>query len=275
MTSLAHPSFLLSYLERLGKRPKKSLSQNFLVDLNTVERVLSLSQISSDDCVLEIGPGPGVFSDEIIKTGARYVAIELDDVFAQELQKRYQGHPRVEIYNQDFLNFDLEQVQAPKKLKVISNLPFQLTSPILDRLLSRSDIISSCTLIMQKEVALRLSAKEKTKAYSSLSLFTQLYCQVGKLITISNHCYFPKPGVETSAIHLNIVPCLIDHPKELMQLIKAGFAKRRKMLTSNLPYPKDAVQSVLETLGASSKARAEELTLDQWNQLYKALEELR
>ncbi len=275
MTSLAHPSTLQGYLKALNIRPKKALSQNFLVDANIVRNFVKHASLTEDDIVLEIGPGPGAFTQEILKSGAKLIVVEKDPVFAQGLKDQYPHSDAIQIYLDDFLTCDLDQIlPKDKKVKVISNLPFQLTSPILGRLFPRSSQIVSCLFIMQKEVADRILAKAKTKAFSSLTVFSHFYSTPRFCFNISPTCFFPRPKITSSAVFFEMHSPILNNEAEFFKMVRTSFRQKRKMLTSTLPFSKTKVQDILKEIGLSEKARPEELDITSWTTLFEALQPL-
>lgn len=275
MTSLAHPSTLQGYLKTLDIRPKKALSQNFLIDANIVRNFVKCATLTKDDIVLEIGPGPGAFTQEILKSGAKLIVIEKDPAFAQGLKDQYLNSNSIQIYLDDFLTCDLDQIlPKDKKIKVISNLPFQLTSPILSRLFPRSSQIASCLFIMQKEVADRILAKAKTKAFSSLTVFSHFYSTPSFCFNISPTCFFPRPKITSSALFFEMHSPLLKNEAEFFNMVRTSFKQKRKMLTSTLPFSKTKVQAILKEIGLSEKARPEELDITSWTTLFEELHPL-
>ncbi|MCH9634642.1 MAG: Ribosomal RNA small subunit methyltransferase A [Chlamydiae bacterium] len=270
MTCLAHQSTLNSYLRSLNKRPSRSLSQNFLVDANVVKRFIDQANLSPNDFVIEIGPGPGAFTQEIVKRGVHLTVIEKDRDFAEGLRVQYQSSPSVNVIEGDILTCDLESILTKgQKVKIISNLPFQLTSPILGRLFPLYRQIHSCLFIMQKEVADRILSPVKLKAYSSLTVFSQFYTSAKFCFNISPHCFFPKPRVVSSALFFKLHSPEIEKSKDFFIMVRKCFNQRRKMLTSTLPFDVKSVRILLQKMGHSEKARPEELDIQSWLTLFK------
>lgn len=251
-------SELLPFLKTIQAAPQKKLSQNFLIDPNIVGKIIDLAEISPKDPVLEIGPGPGALTQALLKRGADVWAVEMDRIFAKHLHRHQNGHLR--IYEEDFLKFPLNSL--PKNIKVVANLPYHITTPILEKLFAHSFF---CIVIMvQKEVAVRMQAKPGTKDMGSLSLFVQFHSKVIDLFAVAPSCFYPKPKVDSTVIRLDARPIPTTNP---FPLIHPAFQHRRKMLTSSLPYPKDAMQKALMEIGLRPDARPEMLSLSQWIQL--------
>lgn len=272
--SVAHPTTLFSLLSRIKKKPIKALSQNFLVDQNVIQKFCDFADLKPGDIVLEIGPGAGALTEEIIRRKAQVIAIEKDPALAIELQKRFK---EAHIITSDFLECSLDQIlpcevlRGNKKVKVISNLPFQLTSPILAKLCPNHSIFSTLTLIMQKEVAERICAKPNSKTYSSLTVFTNFYTSSRPLFDIASSCYFPKPNVLTSAIQLSLNKPKLSQENNFISFVREAFNQRRKMISSSLSLPASEVQSALSKLGLNPKSRPENLSLENWIDVFKAL----
>lgn len=272
--SIAHPTSLFSFLSRLNKKPAKALSQNFLIDQNVIQKFCDFADIKPGDVVLEIGPGAGALTEEIIRRKACVIAIEKDSTLAAELQSRFKD---AQIISSDFLDANLNQIlpkkalEEGKKIKVISNLPFQLTSPILAKLCPLNSFFSTLTLIMQKEVAERLTASPNSKTYSSLSVFANFYSSPRPLFDIASNCYFPKPNVTTTAIQLTLNKPSLNHESEFISFVREAFNQRRKMISSSLSLPATQVQTALEEIGLNPKSRPENLSLRNWIDLFLKL----
>ena len=203
MKNLYKPSSLISYLSSLDVKLKKSLSQNFLIDKNIIDKMISSANILSDDIILEIGAGAGVLTFEIAKKAKKVIAIEKDDIFAKELKNCRVDN--IETLNIDFLKFDLNDLKKiDKKIKVISSIPYSLTTPIITKLLNNFSLFSSITLMVQKEMAQKIIAKSSTKLYGFFSVFVQFYSDAKIIQIASKNCFLPKPKVDSAIIELKI-----------------------------------------------------------------------
>lgn len=270
MTSCA--SSLHAFLKKNNKRPSKKLSQNFLIDSNIVHKLLDEAQIKADDVVLEIGPGTGAITQQLIHRGARVIGIEKDYHLALALSEMLNSD-QCTIIQGDILDIDLPSfLPKNQKIKVISNLPFQITSLIFDKLLPMYHFIETLTLILQKDVLHRLLAQPKSKTFSSLTLFTEFYASIRHCFDVSASCYYPKPAVETAVVQLTLKEVKYPHIQKVLQMIRRTFGQRRKMLSSTLPLPSQKVQDALRALSLDPLARPEDLNLDNWGRLYEALE---
>lgn len=251
---------LKAFLADLGVSPKKGLSQNFLIDQNIVTKIVEEAQVEKNDYVLEIGPGPGALTEGLLKKGAEVVAVELDSVFARALNR----FP-IKVYNEDFLEFSFEKLAKPGK--VVANLPYHITAPILTRLVPRRDLFSTLTVMVQDEVARRLTAPPKTKEYGSLSLFLQFYAELRYAFRVSRTCFYPIPNVDSAIVTLTLKePPKVADEEAFFALIRLSFSQRRKMLKKRLvpQFGLERVTCAFQAAGIDSNARAEELTLEQF-----------
>lgn len=263
---LYKPSDLLSYLSSLGASPKKGFSQNFLIDKNIIDRILRDADVQQGDCILEIGPGPGALTDALLETGAVVYAIEKDPLFAQGLRKR--NHPNLHIIEGDFLELDLPH---EIRFKVVANLPYNITTPIFEKLFRLGSQIISMTVMVQKEFADRIFAQKDTKEYGSLTLFVELYADIVHRFTVSPNCFYPPPKVTSSVITL-----AIHHkpaPNNLNQIIRHCFTKRRKMIRVCLKdlFSQKQISIAFEKLPFKESLRPENLSLTDFSLLATAL----
>lgn len=251
-------SELITFLNRIDARPKKRLSQNFLIDANTVQKIVQLADIRPGDHVLEIGPGPGILTTALLNQGAHVYAVEIDTAFATELH-RIQNE-RLSVFEADFLTFPMQRL--PANFKVVANLPYHITTPILEKLFATP--FSSLTIMVQKEVADRMAASSGTKDFGSLSLFVQFYSRLHSSFAVPSSCFYPRPSVDSTVIRLDSRPLPPVDPVQFFGLVHKAFQQRRKMLTSSLPLPKEDVREALTAIGVRPDARPEALSLDQW-----------
>jgi 16S rRNA (adenine1518-N6/adenine1519-N6)-dimethyltransferase len=263
------PNELIAFLHEIGAQPKKGLSQNFLIDANVIRKIVHLAAIQPGDFVLEIGPGAGAITRELLLTGAHVFAIEKDRLFAHHLPRLQTPDQRLEVICADFLDFPLQTLPR-KNWKVVSNLPFQITTPVLERLCTHP-LFQSFTLVMQKEIGERIQAKPKTKAFSSLTLFLQFYTTVHSSFHVPSSCFYPRPKVDASVLRFDPHPTPSIDPNRLFPLIRKAFQQRRKMLSTSLRALYPNMADLLASLHLSPKARPEELSLDQWIELYRKM----
>lgn len=278
--SLFQPSELLKFLESIGHlKPSKRLSQNFLIDGNILRKILLAAHLAPGDVVVEIGPGPGVLTEALLTQGAYVLAIEKDPLFARALTRLQPTGTTLYVFEEDILHVSLSDLlkthlTPDKKAKVISNLPYHLTSPIFGQILPLSDLIDIVIVMVQKEVADRIVAHQGSNNYSSFSLFTQFYSTPTLLFPVSPHCFYPKPKVTSAVVEckLHPPPPDIDAPA-FFAFVKRVFSMRRKMLTTSLKgiVEPQALHQILHALDVNPKARPEELSLDTLLALFRQL----
>ena len=256
--TLSHPSILFPWLKQIDASPKKGLSQNFLIDANIVRNIVKAAHIQSGDHVLEIGPGPGALTQELLKQGACVVAIEKDARLARELGQ-LQIDDRLQIIHADFLDFPLQELQGLAPLKVVANLPYHITSPILERLCENASLFSSAFVMVQKEVAQRIIAQPGTKEISSFTIFLKTYCDARIACKVSRNCFFPVPKVDSCVVALDFREPLFDEPKDFLPIMRRAFQQRRKMLRSTLGIHQEPFASM----------RPEMLSIEDWKYLMK------
>ena len=260
--SLTSPTELLAFLRSLGVQPKKGLSQNFLIDGNIIRKILAEAAIQEGDCVLEIGPGPGALTEALVAAGAKVFAVERDHIFAEAL-KRF---PHVEVFPEDILKFDLSKV--PHNTKVVSNLPYHLTAPILTLLAPRFEQFTTVTVMVQDEVGRRMTAQPKTKDYGSLTVFLNFYSKARYAFKVSRRCFYPQPKVDSAIVTLTLQepPAGVD-PEKFFHLVRTAFQQRRKMVKSTLG---SEIGPLLESLGENPQSRPEDLSLAHFLEIYSS-----
>ena len=255
-----------STLREIRVMPVKTLGQNFLHDQNLARWMVQEAGISAADFVVEIGPGLGAITEPLLATGARVLAIEKDGRLADFLRTRL-ANRRLEIIHGDALEFDVKRLFPAGPVKLLGNLPYYASTQLLLRYLDPPTPISVAVLMLQKEVAARLSATPRSKDYGILTLVVQAQCRVEYLRTVPANVFLPQPDVDSAFIRLTprAPNELVDHdPKLLVSLVRRGFSQRRKQLGKLLKaqvadWPRAASQ-----IGVPVAARAEELSLEQW-----------
>lgn len=245
--------------------PKKnpSLGQHFLRNREILEKIVSVSEISNSDIVVEIGAGMGDLTEILINHAKEVFAIEIDTALYKILKERFYGIKNLHLINQDALNFSYEELG---EFKVVSNIPYYITKPIIFRLIETPDL-KSMTLTIQREVAERLTAKCSTKAYSALSLITQYYMKAEIKFYVPARFFSPPPEVDSAVIKMDrrdIAPVQVKDEKLLFRLIKAAFSQRRKMLSNSLKSIIDEPKFFLKSTGIEPTKRAEELSLEDF-----------
>jgi 16S rRNA (adenine1518-N6/adenine1519-N6)-dimethyltransferase len=258
------PSHLQSYLDEIGASAKKSLSQNFLIDGNILKKIIAVSALQPDDHVLEIGPGPGALTEQLLQAGAHVIAVEKDRLFAAHLPK----HERLTVLEQDILDFDFGIIN--KRTKIIANLPYHLTSPIMGLFATRGELFSKMVIMVQHEVAIRMVARPGTPDYSSLSVFLQHYGKPSYAFKVSRRSFSPAPKVDSAIVVLDLEEKAT--PPDFFPFVRKGFQQKRKMLTSSLSeYGKEKVKEALASLGQKPDARPSLLSAEEWLKLYESL----
>lgn len=265
------PSDLHSLLEEIGVQPKKGMSQNFLIDGNILKKIVASADVKPGDRVLEIGSGPGALTQQLLDAGAFVDAVELDTPFAKALHRLQTDDQRLKVHQGDILKFNLDSLIAKQPVKVIANLPYKLTTPILTLLLPRNDLISSLTLMVQDEVARRLTTKAGSKEYGSSTIFTSFWSEPSYLFRVSPQCFYPQPKVHSAVIQMRLrpPPFPVD-PEQFLKMTRTAFQQRRKMLRNALHelFPDVDFEKTLTELGLNPKARAEDLSINDFVSLY-------
>lgn len=275
------PSELHQFLNQLGIAPKKGLSQNFLIDGNILRKIVTTAQISSGDLVIEVGSGPGSLTEELLNSGAHVLAIEKDAILAQALERLKTPNNRLEIYNDDILTFPLEKILGPflsntHKAKVIANLPYHLTTPIIVQLIKQRHLFSTLILMVQDEVARRFTANPKTSAYSSFTVFLSFYSCPRYAFTVSRNCFYPIPKVNSAIVIFELKePPHVSNEEAFFVMTRTAFEHRRKMLRSSLReiYQPDMIEHALINIGANPQSRPEELSLNEFIRLFEILQQ--
>ncbi len=274
------PSELRLFLNERGIFPKKGLSQNFLIDGNIIRKIVAASEVQPEDRVLEIGPGPGSLTQALLENGAHVLAVEKDKILAEALERLQTPDHRLVISCHDILSFPLQEEISrlsgkSVKAKVIANLPYHVTTPILIQLAPLRELFSSLTVMVQEEVARRLTAQPGTSDYSSLTIFLRFYTSPHYAFTVSPHCFYPMPKVSSAIVILKLrdPPLSEEIAKSFFQLTRTAFEHRRKMLRASLKllYPPSAIEEALRAIGQNPLARPETLSLEEFLQLHSLL----
>jgi len=274
------PTELRKFLDDLGIRPRKGLSQNFLIDGNIIRKIAATAHVGQEDLILEVGSGPGSLTEELLNSGAHLIAVELDPLLGNALQRLQTSPPRLFIKCIDILDLPLEETLSPflkqgQKAKLIANLPYHLTTPILAKFLPRRDLFSSITVMIQEEVARRLTGEPGSDHYGSFTVFVNFYSTPRYAFTVSRHCFYPVPKVDSAIIQLTLKePPAIDDIDRFFRLTRSAFNQRRKMVKVSLKelYGSENVTAALIAIGKDPCVRPEMLSLDDFTQLYHRLQ---
>lgn len=273
------PSELHKFLDELGVRPRKGLSQNFLIDGNILRKIVSTAALEPGELVVEIGSGPGSLTEELLNGGAHVVAVEKDTIFANALERLKTPGRQLDVFCDDIMTFPLEKVvaaklQPGKKAKVIANLPYHLTTPIIAMLIQQRHLFSSLILMVQEEVARRFVASPKTAEYSSFTVFLNFYSHPKYAFTVGRQCFYPSPKVDSAIVVLDLKePPHVADEDAFFVLTRTAFKQRRKMLRGSLRdlYPPDRIEQSLAAIGLNPQARPEDLSLDAFLALFSKL----
>lgn len=264
----------------------KSLGQNFLTDKNTIDNIVEGSQVCENDLVIEIGPGMGVITAELAQVAKRVVAIEIDKKLIPILEDTLEEFKNIEIKNADVLQVNFDEIVAEQKaqygefehIRIVGNLPYYITTPIIMKILEDGAKVDSITVMMQKEVADRIMANPSTKARGALSVAVQYYCNIEKVTDVSKNVFVPVPKVDSTVLQLTLHKQKIvdlNDDKLFFKVIKSGFGQRRKTLLNSLSAglmkSKDEISAILASVEINSMRRAETLTIDEFADIANAL----
>jgi 16S rRNA (adenine1518-N6/adenine1519-N6)-dimethyltransferase len=273
------PSELHHFLNGIGINPKKGLSQNFLIDGNIIRKIVATAKVGPQDIILEIGPGPGSLTEALLDTGACVVAVEKDPILANALDRLKTPGRNLEVYCNDIMQFPIEETFTAKKgtnkAKLIANLPYHLTTPILAALVPLNHLFSKLVVMVQDEVARRFVALPGTSEYSSFTVFLNFYCRPKYSFLVSKNCFYPIPNVQSAVVELELrEPPKVSDVNAFFKLTRTSFEHRRKMMRSSLReiYEPAKIMEGLKSIGKNELSRPEELSLDQFIQLFEFLQ---
>lgn len=279
---LYSPSEINEIRTIFGFRNSKSLGQNFLTDKNIIDRIIEGSGVGPDDLVIEIGPGIGVITREAAAVAKKVVAVEIDEDLLPVLQYTLGDLNNVEVVNQDILKTDLKALIAAQdftgKVRVIGNLPYYITTPIIMKLLEEGIDCETITVMMQKEVADRLKAAPGKKECGAISLMVQYFAEVNEIVKVPRTVFIPQPKVDSTVLRLDVLkekPVAVEDEEYFFKVIKAGFAQRRKTVANSLSVLGDVTRAeileALEKAGIDPVIRGETLNLEEYAKLSEAL----
>ncbi len=288
--------FTINNLEKIatGKRTKeiiekydfvfkKKFGQNFLIDSHVINKIINSADITEDDLVIEIGPGIGSLTEEILEKCGKLIAIEIDTNLIPILEEMFGDCDNFELINQDILKVDIAQIikdNPYKKVKVVANLPYYITTPIIMNFLENDIPFDDIIVMIQKEVAYRMNAKASSKEYGSLSLVVQYLCDTYLVANVPQNCFMPRPNVDSAVIKLSRLekPRVdVEDSEKLIKLFKIAFSQRRKTLVNcifnsgKFDYTKVELEQLLESIGLNPKARGESLTIEDYAKLLEVL----
>lgn len=280
MANLGTPKNTIEIIQKYQFMFQKKFGQNFLIDTHVLEKIILSAGVTKEDCVLEIGPGIGTMTQYLAEHARQVVAVEIDRNLIPILSETLAGYENVEIINEDILKVDIkqlaEQYNGGRPIKVVANLPYYITTPIIMGIFESDVPIDNITVMVQKEVADRMKEGPGSKDYGALSLAVQYYAKPEIVANVPPNCFIPRPNVGSAVIRLTRhkeMPVQVKNPKLMFQLIRASFNQRRKTLQNglnnspDLPYSKEQVAAAIEKMGLSPSVRGETLSLEQFARL--------
>ena len=253
-------------------RPKKSLSQNFLINDRAARRIVDGLSLEKSDVVLEIGAGSGALTKHLLNQAKKVLAVEIDKELCSVLREKFATYRNLTIINADVLKLDLgSEIKPAHHCKVVGNLPYQITSPVLSFLLQNKKLIDFCVLMVQKEFALRLTSSPGGKDWSPLSIAVQIHADVEILFNLKPGSFFPQPRVNSSVVKITFLPrprIRLEDEEWFLRVVRSAFGQRRKTilnsLSSNLSLPKDEIEFILKGVEIDPQRRAETLDLNEF-----------
>lgn len=288
MAYLGTPSATKEIINKYSFAFQKKFGQNFLIDSNVLESIIRGAEITKDDFVLEIGPGIGTMTQYLCEAARQVVAVEIDKMLIPILEDTLSEYDNVEVINQDVLKVDIkslaEEKNNGKPIKVVANLPYYITTPIIMGLFESGVPIDSITIMVQKEVADRMQTGPGSKDYGALSLAVQYYATAKVILNVSAICFMPRPNVDSAVIkltrHKEPTVNVVDE-KLMFKIIRASFNQRRKTLVNGLKnspelsFSKEQIVKAIEKIGKPETIRGEALTLEEFAELANAFTELK
>ena len=279
---MSHNDYVNKQVNKEGFFIKKKFSQNFLLDENIIHKIINSGDINEDTCVIEIGPGFGALTKHLVKKAKRVLLYEIDDDLIPHLNTLFKNHDNIKIIHKDFLKVDdidadINEYLGDDKVVVISNLPYHITTPVIMKILEESHRVKRLVLMMQLEVARRLTSEPNNKDYNALSVIIQDQTDAQYLFKVPKTVFKPRPNVDSAVIRLDIYDQHTPNPS-FYRFVHQCFRQRRKTLINNLNQAynvdKDSLKRLLETINLHEKIRAEALNLEDFNNIYnKFLEE--
>ena len=284
---LGNPKYTIEVLQKYGFVFQKRFGQNFLIDTHVLDRIIEASEITKDDFVLEIGPGIGTMTQYLAEAAREVTAVEIDDALIPILKDTLKDWDNVTVLHGDILKTDIRKIADEKNqgrpIKVVANLPYYITTPIIMGLFESHVPVDSITVMVQKEVADRMQTGPGSKDYGALSLAVQYYAEPKIVANVPPNCFMPRPKVGSAVIrltrHQNPPVTTLDE-KLMFRLIRASFNQRRKTLSNSLknsqelPYSKEEVETAITECGLPLNIRGEALTLEQFARLSDAFSKL-
>ena len=278
--TLGNPQNTIEILQKYNFNFQKKFGQNFLIDTHVLDKIIDASGVTEDDFVLEIGPGIGTMTQYLCERAREVVAVEIDKNLIPILSDTLKNYSNVTVINEDILKLDIcklaEEKNQGKPIKVVANLPYYITTPIIMGLFESHVPIDSITIMVQKEVAERMQEKPGSKEYGALSLAVQYYAKPEIVANVPPNCFMPRPNVGSAVIRLTRhekPPVEVEDEKLMFRIIRASFNQRRKTLanglnnSSEIHLPKEVIQESIVSLGVPENIRGEALSLEQFAEL--------
>lgn len=288
MANLGNPKNTIEIIQKYEFMFQKKFGQNFLIDAHVLEKIISAAGITKDDCVLEIGPGIGTMTQYLAENAGHVVAVEIDRNLIPILKETLADYDNVTVINEDILRVDIkalaEEYNGGKPIKVVANLPYYITTPIIMGLFESGVPIDNITVMVQKEVADRMKEGPGSKDYGALSLAVQYYAEPEIVANVPPNCFIPRPNVGSAVIRLTRhkeMPVEVKDPVLMFKIIRASFNQRRKTLQNGLgnapelPYTKEQIAAAIAEMGLTPTIRGEALSLAQFAQLSDILGEMK
>ncbi len=286
MEKLSNPQVTIQTIKKYEFAFQKKFGQNFLIDDHVITKIINAAEITKDDLVLEIGPGIGTMTQYLAESSRKVIAVEIDKNLIPILGETLAEYDNVTVINEDILKLDInrlvEEENAGKPIKVVANLPYYITTPIIMGLFESHVPLQSITVMVQKEVADRMQVGPGSKDYGALSLAVQYYAKPYIAANVPPNCFIPRPGVGSAVIRLTRYeepPVTVKDESLMFKLIRASFNQRRKTLQNGianspeLPYSKAQVEKALEKMGLAANVRGESLTLAEFAKLSDIISE--
>ncbi|WP_281064322.1 16S rRNA (adenine(1518)-N(6)/adenine(1519)-N(6))-dimethyltransferase RsmA [Clostridium muellerianum] len=268
-------------VKKYGFKFSKSLGQNFLIDDSVLQDIVDNANVNKDDLVIEIGPGVGTLTKELLKKAKKVYAIELDSDLIPILNEELKEFDNFELIHKDALKTDFnELIGTENSTKVVANLPYYVTTPIISKLLKENYKFESLTIMIQKEVGERIAAKPSTKEYGALSILVQYYCDVEIVRKVSSDSFIPRPKVDSIVIKLNKLSepkVKVKNEELFFKIVRSSFNMRRKTLWNGLKsigLNKEQLEMAFTNAGIDSKRRGETLSLDEFGKLSDSIYDL-
>ena len=288
MANLGNPKNTIEIIQKYEFMFQKKFGQNFLIDTHVLEKIISAAGITKNDCVLEIGPGIGTMTQYLAENAGHVVAVEIDRNLIPILKETLADYNNVTVINEDILRVDIkalaEEYNGGKPIKVVANLPYYITTPIIMGLFESGMPIDNITVMVQKEVADRMKEGPGSKDYGALSLAVQYYAEPEIVANVPPNCFIPRPNVGSAVIRLTRhkeMPVEVKDPALMFKIIRASFNQRRKTLQNGLgnapelPYTKEQIAAAIAEMGLTPTIRGEALSLAQFAQLSDILGEMK